>query len=133
MKKLILALAGVSMALSGTVAQAETRAEKGQQQLAEMLEGRTAGKPVTCISTPIDNRLQIINQTAVVYNSGKTIYVARPDRAEDLDDRDIFVFKRFGSQLCRQDVIRTVDRSSGFPTGFVFLGDFVPYTKTDSK
>ncbi|RKF22565.1 hypothetical protein D6851_04930 [Altericroceibacterium spongiae] len=131
MKKLILALAGASMALSSTVAYAETQKEKGEARLAKMLEGREAGEPRNCISTPIQDRLQIINQTAVVYDAGKTIYVARPDRPEDLDDRDIFVFKRFGSQLCRQDVIRTVDRSSGFPTGFVFLSDFVPYTKKD--
>jgi hypothetical protein len=39
------------------------------------------------------------------------------------------VIERFGSQLCTTDIIRTVDRSGGYITGAVFLGDFVPYTK----
>ncbi len=39
------------------------------------------------------------------------------------------MINRFGSQLCTQDVIRTVDRYSGFTTGAVFLREFTPYKK----
>ena len=39
------------------------------------------------------------------------------------------VIERFGSQLCHNDVIRTIDRYQGYITGAVFLDEFVPYTK----
>lgn len=103
----------------------------GEAKLAKLIEGRTAGKPVSCIPAQIDGqRLQIIDDTAVVYDGGSTIYVARPAAPDSLDtDHNILVINRFGSQLCKQDVIRTVDRYSGFTTGVVFLDDFTPYTK----
>ena len=94
-----------------------------------MLEGRTAGKPVSCIPAQISDRLRVIDETAVVYDGGRTVYVARPRDPKTLDSDDILVINRFGSQLCKQDVIRTIDRTSGFMTGIVFLGDFVPYSR----
>ena len=39
------------------------------------------------------------------------------------------MIERFGSQLCSNDVMRTVDRTGGYVTGPLFLDDFVPYTK----
>ena len=41
------------------------------------------------------------------------------------------VVKRTGGQLCNTDIIRTVDRMSGFTTGVVFMSKFTPYTKQD--
>ena len=60
---------------------------------------------------------------------GDTIWVNRPDNAKDLDDDEILVTKTTGSQLCRLDIVQTMDRTSHFTTGFVGLGDFVPYKK----
>lgn len=133
MKTIFKTLAGAALACSiaAVPAQAETRAEKGQKELAKMLEGRVAGQPVSCINQNRTDRLKVIDQTAIVYDAGKTIYVARPSDPRSLDDNDILVINRFGSQLCTNDMIRTVDRSAGFMTGVVFLDDFVPYTKAD--
>ena len=103
---------------------------KGEARLAKLIAGRTAGQPVSCIPTQLDSQhMQVIEETALVYDAGSTIYVARPDDPNALSSHDILVINRFGSQLCKQDVIRTVDRYSGFMTGVVFLGDFVPYKK----
>ena len=46
-----------------------------------------------------------------------------------LDDDDILVTKTWGSQLCSLDTVRLFDRGARFETGFVGLGEFVPYTK----
>ena len=73
--------------------------------------------------------MTILDRTALVYNAGSVIWVNRPDNARDLDDDDILVTRTFGSQLCRLDIVRTVDRTGGFQTGFVALGEFVPYRK----
>ncbi|HEX9806368.1 MAG TPA: hypothetical protein VGA34_05680 [Alteraurantiacibacter sp.] len=120
------------MALAASCATSDTArnsSAEGEARLAAMLEGRTAGEPRSCISASVDSRLKIIDRTAVVYDAGRTIYVARPENPQSLDTQDVLIINRFGSQLCKQDVIRTADRTLGFTTGIVFLGDFVPYTR----
>lgn len=130
MKALALILAGGALALSGaTAASAETRAEKSEARLAKMLEGRTAGEPVKCISALSSNRIRVMDHIGIVYDAGNTIYVARATNPNHLDHWDVPVIERFGGQLCSNDIMRTVDRSSGHITGPLFLNDFVPYTK----
>jgi hypothetical protein len=129
MKTLALILAGAAMALTGTVASAETRAEKSEARLARMLEGRTAGEPVKCINAFNGNNIQVIEHVGIVYDAGRTIYVARTTHPDQLDSWDVPVIERFGSQLCSNDIMRTIDRSSGHITGVLFLDDFVPYRR----
>jgi hypothetical protein len=130
MKAFATILAGAALvAMGASAVSAETLAEKGEARLAQMLEGRTAGEPVNCISAVRSNRLEVIEHVGVVYDAGETIYVSRPSNPKSLGPWDVPVIERFGSQLCKTDLIRTVDRSGGYITGPVFLGDFVPYTK----
>ena len=130
MRKLALVLAGSALALAGTAALASTTSEQGEARLARMLEGRTAGQPVSCISTMNSSKMEVIDETALVYDAGKTIYVARPVDPRQLKRNDAIVMNRFSpTRLCVQEPMRTVDRYGGYPTGAVFLKDFVPYTK----
>lgn len=92
-----------------------------------MLAGRTAGEPQSCISAFADDRLTVSVEAAVVYDAGDTIYVARSDNPRTLDTQTVLVIERTGNRLLKQDFVRTVDRTLGFTTGVVFLGDFVPY------
>ena len=133
MRKIMTALAATALVLGGSAAGAkETTAEKGEAKLAKMLEGRSPGEPVQCITTMRSNGLQVIDHVAVVYDAGSVIYVARPTDRMQLGRNDILVIDRFsGSRLCASDVVRTIDRGSGFPTGVVFLDSFVPYTKDE--
>jgi hypothetical protein len=104
---------------------------KGEAELAKLLDGRVAGKPVNCISMSNSQESRIIEGTAIVYQAtGRTVYVNRPQiGADSLDTDDILVTKTWGSQLCSLDQVRLVDRLSRFPRSFVGLGQFVPYTK----
>jgi hypothetical protein len=103
---------------------------KGEARLAKLLEGRVAGEPVRCIRTMPSQRMQTIDRTAYVYGSGNTIYVQRTNTPDRIDDTDTLVSIRFNaSELCRLDVMNTVDRFNGFFTGAVFFEDFVPYTR----
>ncbi len=104
-----------------------------EQELAKMLEGREAGKPVSCISNWDTRDMRVLDKTALVYGFGNVIYVNRPANAEHLDSDDILVTRTNGSQFCRLDIVTTVDRSGHFPTGFVNLGDFVPYKKVPKE
>ncbi|HSG35233.1 MAG TPA: hypothetical protein VLA37_11905 [Sphingomonadaceae bacterium] len=131
MKKILTALAISALALTGTAAQAEKKS--GEEELAELLDGRVAGEPMRCIPTWRGSEsMSIIDNTAIVYRSGKTIYVNRTQQPQNLDWNDVLVINRFsGSELCRLDQVTTIDRGSGFFTGVVFLTDFVPYTLPD--
>lgn len=104
----------------------------GEDQLARMLEGRQAGRPVSCLTHSQTRDVQVIEGAALVYGSGRTIYVNRTSRPRDLDSDDILVTKLHTSQLCRSEVVRLHDRSSRTYSGFVLLEDFVPYTRVAS-
>ena len=105
---------------------------KGEKKLAKLLEGRVAGEPQRCIRSRLNDRLQVINDTAYVYGRGKTIYVQRTKHPERIDDDDILVSRRFdASQICKLDIVSTADRSFGFFNGVVFFDDFIPYTRVD--
>ena len=129
MKALALILAGAAIALTGAAASAETRAEKAEAELAKMLEGRSPGEPVKCITAFHGNNIRVIDHVGIVYEAGDTIYVARATHPHHLDHWDVPVIERFGGQLCSNDIMRTVDRSSGHITGPLFLEDFVPYKR----
>ena len=129
MKYLGSILAGIALAATPAMVSAQTPAEKGEARLAKMLEGRVAGDPVSCISALRGNRLNVIDHVGLVYDAGGTIYVARASDPRSLSRHDVVVVDRFGSQLCKQDVVRTIDRYNGHTTGAVFLSDFVPYTR----
>jgi len=122
-----------ALALSPSTALAQTGQEKGEARLAKMLEGRVAGEPESCITALNANRIEVIDYVGVVYDAGNTIWVSRVKDPRSLSWTDIPVFDRFGSQLCKYDVIRTVDRSTHMYSGAVFLEDFVPYRKPDAE
>lgn len=128
MRKFAIALAAGAALLAGPALEAKPRLTP-DQRLDKLLEGRVAGEPRSCISDMASDNMQIIDGRALVYGRGKTVWVNVPAQPDALDDDDILVIRKFGGQLCRLDMVHTIDRSSGFYTGFVALGEFVPYRK----
>lgn len=127
------ALFAAQPALADEHADTETaEMSKGEERLAGLLEGRVAGEPQRCIRTPLNDRVTVIDETAIVYGRGKTIYVQRTRDPQRIDDHDVLVSRRFNAtQVCRLDIVKTVDRFNGFFTGAVFFEDFIPYTSVD--
>ena len=101
----------------------------GQQELAKLLEGRVASKPVDCISLHDTYSTQIIDGTAIIYDSGSVLYVNQPQYPESLDSDKILVTKTWGDQLCRLDIVQLHDRGTHMNSGFVGLESFVPYRR----
>ncbi|HJQ16414.1 MAG TPA: hypothetical protein VJR87_03560 [Allosphingosinicella sp.] len=127
----IVATAALALACGSS---AMARPANPESELAKALEGRVAGKPVDCIFLHTIRSSRIIDHTAIVYDSGRTIYVNRPTSGADtLSKWDIMLEKPTNSQLCSIDVVRLYDQSTRFPKGFVGLGKFVPYTKTSAR
>ncbi len=129
MKSVLVALGAAAFAFGAAPSSAATAEEKGAARFAELTQGRTAGEPRSCISAMRSNDLKVVEYLGIVYEQGDTVWIARAADPRSLGHSDVPIFERFGSQLCRQDVIRTIDRSSHFTTGVVFLDEFVPYTK----
>lgn len=101
-----------------------------EQELAKALEGRVAGKPVDCIDPRVNSQTRIIDRTAIIYGSGRTIYLQVPDNAKSLHSDDVLVVELRGSgQLCSIDTVKLRSPTGGFYRGFVGLKPFVPYTK----
>ncbi|MDB5724063.1 MAG: hypothetical protein JWQ16_817 [Novosphingobium sp.] len=126
--KLGLVLAASMLVAGATSVQAKPR-ETGEQLLAKRLEGRVPGRPVDCLSQAQRDSVEIIDRTALIYGSGRTIYVNRPRHPDSLDRDDILVTRITGSQLCKLDLVRLQARSSNFASGFVTLEEFVPYRR----
>lgn len=132
MRKTVVAVFAAASLLSLSVAADARPRLAPEQKLAKLLDGRVAGEPRDCIYLPSIRGSRIIDRTAIVYDAGRTLWVNRPrSGAESLDDDDILVtdLHGSGSSLCSIDIIRLQDRSSFFYSGFVGLGEFVPYRK----
>ena len=126
-----LAIAATAVTLVASPASAERKS--GEEKLAEMIDGRVAGEPQSCINTFQSRPLTVIDDTAIVYRSGDTVYVNRTRAPQTLDNDDVLVIRKFGSgsRLCRLDQVSTRDRFNGFYTGNIFLTDFVPYERVE--
>lgn len=127
MRKIAIAIAAAAL-LTGSALQAREKLTP-EQELAKLLEGREAGKPVSCISDFETRDMRIIDKTAIVFGSGSVIYVNRPRNPEVLDDDDILVSRRTGPQLCRLDSVTLHEHSGFWYNGYVALEDFVPYRR----
>ena len=130
MRKLLALIAPLAFAAT---AQAATPLD-GEERLARALEGRVAGAPVDCISLRNVNATTVIDDTAIIYRVGSTLYVNRPRAgADSLNRFDTMVSHVTTGLLCSIDVVRMTDlRAGGMLTGLVFLGEFVPYRRTQS-
>jgi hypothetical protein len=102
-----------------------------EAKLAQSLNGRVAGEPVDCLNLRDIKSSQIINRTAILYETrGGTIYLNRPDAGrESLNDWDVLVTRTHMNRLCSIDVVELYDTGARMRTGSVFLGQFVPYHK----
>lgn len=132
MRNIALVLAAGAALLTAPAAQARDKLT-GEAKLAKILEGREAGKPVDCIPLSSTRESRIIDKTAIVYDSGRVIYVNRPRNAADLDDDEIMVTTLHTGQLCRLDTVRLHDRSGFWFSGFVGLEQFVPYRRVAAR
>ncbi|GAA5055391.1 hypothetical protein GCM10023208_19230 [Erythrobacter westpacificensis] len=132
LKTFTISVAAAAMALALPAA-AQDREERAEQAFAELVEGRTAGEPQSCINLFNSNRLRVEENVGLVYERGDTLWVARAQNPQNLDRWDVPVIERYGSRLCRTDVMRTIDRTSGMFSGVLFIDDFVPYTRIEDE
>ena len=107
---------------------ASAREQTGEEALAGMIGDRPAAPPVDCIDPREVRSTRIVDATAIVYEIGGRLYVARPSTgASRLRRDDVLVTRINGDQLCRIDTVTLVDPATRMQHGFVILGPFAVY------
>ena len=89
-----------------------------------------AGAPVRCVPITTQQSLHLseTNRRVLLYGDSRTIWANNLGQCRLRPD-DILVTEPFGSQYCRGDVVRSVDRQSHIPGPTCILGDFAPYAR----
>jgi hypothetical protein len=106
--------------------------EKQTERLDRELAGKVAGTPLNCISDFQTTNMIRISDEILLYRVSRNLVYKNNLRSSCRGlarDNDIVVSEQFGSQKCRGDILKLVDRTSGIPGPVCSLGEFVPYRK----
>ena len=137
MRKYIFLLVAGTASIGSTSPQAEVT-PKAEARLARLLEGRVAGKPVSCLKLIGRPETKVVADAAVIYGKGKTVYVNRTHTPRLLGNGDHASLVEI---ICRNNVAEFY-RPYGFgyfglPVGErrieVTLAEFVPYHRIGSS
>lgn len=102
------------------------------EELADVIGDRVAQAPVDCVSTSILGNARIIDKQTIVYRRTGTIYVNRlRSECPGLDPYTTLITEVKGGQLCRMDLVSTLDPGSTIPGPKCQLGQFTPYKLPD--
>ena len=89
MRKYLATLAVIGAAAGLVAAPIEAARLSGEERLAKLIEGRSAGAPRNCIATNSHHNLTVIDKTAIVDKQGRKVWVNRTKHPETLDDDDV--------------------------------------------
>jgi hypothetical protein len=134
-RKLLLALIAASLSLpvaASSDARREKRERKEAEELATSLKGLESGASRTCIRLNDVRSTDVIGNT-ILYRMNSRLTYRNQTRGSCSDSGRALVTRTFNGDLCRGDIVRSVDLLSGIEGGFCVLGDFVAYQrpKTD--
>ena len=104
----------------------------GQSAVPSELAGRVAGTSTRCLSIGPSSSLRVADgdRHTLISGSGRLVWSNSLGGSCGFGSNDLLVFEPFGTQYCRGDIVRSVDRSSGMPGPSCVLGDFVPWVRS---
>ena len=133
MRSIALLLIGAAIVgCATTAAQQPIRTAMAQQRYDQLLAGKVAGPPVSCLPTYHQDDMVVIDEQTVAFRQGSNrVYVNHMQGGcSNLGGSYALVTRQFGSaQLCRGDIGQVVDLTNHFTVGSCVFGDFVPYTR----
>ncbi len=92
-----------------------------------LLDGKTAGKPVSCLPTR-GTPSSTASDGAVVFRINSKLAYRNAMNGCRVRDDDILITRLYGSdRLCRGDIVQMVDRTSRIHSGSCAFGDFIPF------
>jgi hypothetical protein len=133
MRVMILALAGVGLASCTTAPQQTVRAPDKQAELAQLLAGKVAMRPMACLPHYQSSDMRVIDEETVAFRDGarRTVVAHLNGGCSNLGrPTSAMVTRQVGSpDLCSGDIARVVDTSNGITVGSCSFGEFTPYEK----
>ena len=103
-----------------------------QRQYDQMLAGKVAGRPVSCLPTFRQDDMVVIDDSTVAFRQGssRTYVNHMQGGCSNLGGGYALVTRSFGgSQLCRGDIAQVVDLTNRMTVGSCVFGDFIPYAR----
>jgi len=133
MRSIPLLLLGASLVSCTTAPPAPTRTAEKENRLQQLIAGKVAGTPQSCIptiSTRSGDMVVIDDQTLAFKAAGGRVYVNHLGTGcDNIGMGNSLVTKQSAaSSLCRGDIAQLQNLSSGANVGSCTIGDFVPYS-----
>ena len=131
-RHLIVAVAAALSASCTTAPSDQAQSARADRELADALEGRTAGPPKRCINNYSDTQVHVIDDWTILYDAGSTIYLQKPrERCFGIGSGSrTLVARQVGTgQMCDGDINETVNLQAGIGGAPCVFGPFIPYTR----
>lgn len=124
------ALGAITVGACAYTGTPEPRSPQAMKELDQLLAGKIAGPPQSCLPNYRANDMTVIDEHTVLFRDGATTWrtdipggcsnLGRPGYA--------MVTKQYGGEgLCRGQIVQVVDTSTGMTAGSCTFGDFVPF------
>jgi hypothetical protein len=96
----------------------------------KLIAGRTAGKPVSCISQTMVSDTQTFDDGSIFYRMrGPVDYINKPKDCPQLNSNRAYATSTPSTQLCSGDMLRVFDAAARLPYGTCVFDQFVPYPR----
>ena len=120
-----------AIGLTGCVTQPpEPRSAQAEAEFQKLIAGKVAGDPISCLQTYRSGDMVRIDNSTVAFKDGRRVYVNHLiGECSGLGSGFYALETRSnGTGLCRGDIARVTDTSTGTIVGACAIGDFTPYT-----
>jgi hypothetical protein len=132
----LIIFSAAALAACSTGPQPRAHDANAEAKLQQVLAGKVAGRPVDCLPTFSNADMVRIDDDTVLFREGPNrIYrnemggtcsgLGSPNYA-------LVTTSHGGGRICRGDLARIVDTTTGITVGGCSVGAFVPYTKASS-
>lgn len=137
MRVVPLMLAGGLLAACTTTPQQTARAPDKQVELAQLLAGKVALRPQSCLPHYQSGDMRVIDEDTIAFRDGarRTFVAHMNGGCSNLGNGGTaLVTHQFGTaDLCRGDIARVVDTLNGVTVGSCSFGDFTPYVRPRAR
>ena len=132
MRELLFVIAAAALAGCMTQPQPATRSAEAQAEFQKLTAGTVAGQPISCLPSYRSGNMVTIDDSTIAFKNGRTVYVNHLiGQCSSLGSGFYTLVTRSnGTGLCRGDIARVADVSTGMIVGSCAVGDFTPYTRS---
>lgn len=105
---------------------------RAQSRVAQLLSGKVAGAPESCLPNWQAREMTVISDTMIIFRASPgRVWVQTPQNACNLLSAGPYALLTRSSTgaLCRGDIAQVVDTMSHTNVGSCVMGDFVPFVR----